>query len=292
MIEIKLSQGAKPGHGGLLPAAKVTQEIADIRDVPIGQAVVSPASHSAFDSPRGLLEFVKQLRELSGGKPVGFKLCLGNKHEFLGIVKAMIETNITPDFITVDGGEGGTGAAPTEMTNSVGTPLRDGLIYVHNTLLGAELRDRMRLIASGKMFSAFHIVRAMALGADTVNSARGFMLSLGCIQSRACNTDHCPTGIATTNLSRAKALVVTEKSNRVENFHRETVKNLVELIGAAGLNDISELKAHHINRRVQGTHVSNYAELYPTIEPGCLVDDNCRPAAWQADWARASADHF
>ena len=292
MIEIKLSQGAKPGHGGLLPAAKVTQEVADIRDVPIGVTVASPAAHSAFSTPKGLLEFVQQLRELSGGKPVGFKLCLGNKHEFLGIVKAMLETNITPDFITVDGGEGGTGAAPTEMTNSVGTPLRDALIYVHNTLVGAELRDRMRIIASGKMFSAFHIVRAMALGADTVNSARGFMLSLGCIQARSCNTDHCPTGIATTNVNRAKALVVTDKAQRVANFHSETVKNLVELAGAAGLNGIEELKAHHINRRVQGTHVSNYAELYPTIEPGCLVDDNCRPAAWQGDWNRASADHF
>ena len=292
MIEIKLSQGAKPGHGGLLPAAKVTQEVADIRDVPLGETVVSPAAHSAFSTPKGLLEFVQQLRELSGGKPVGFKFCLGNKHEFLAICKAMIETNITPDFITVDGGEGGTGAAPTEMTNSVGTPLRDALIYVNNTLIGAELRDRMRLIASGKMFSAFHIVRAMALGADTVNSARGFMLSLGCIQARSCNTDHCPTGIATTNLNRAKAIVVTDKAQRVANFHRETVKNLVELAGAAGLNSLEELKPYHINRRVQGTQVSNYAELYPTIQPGCLVDDNCRPVAWQADWDRASANHF
>ena len=260
--------------------------------MPIGKTVASPPAHSAFSTPKGLLEFVAQLRELSGGKPVGFKLCLGNKHEFLSIVKAMLETNITPDFITIDGGEGGTGAAPTEMTNSVGTPLRDALIYVHNTLIGAELRDRMRLIASGKMFSAFHIVRAMALGADTVNSARGFMLSLGCIQARSCNTDHCPTGIATTNPNRAKAIVVTDKAQRVANFHKETVKNLVELAGAAGLNSLSELKSHHINRRVQGTHVSNYAELYPTIQPGCLVDDNCRPVAWQADWERASAERF
>jgi len=292
MIEIKLSQGAKPGHGGLLPGAKVTEEIASIRDVPVGETVASPAGHSAFSTPKGLIDFVAQLRELSGGKPVGFKFCLGNKHEFIGICKAMIEADTFPDFITIDGGEGGTGAAPTEMTNSVGTPLRDGLIYVHNTLKGMGIRDNMRIIASGKMFSAFHIIRAMALGADTVNSARGFMLSLGCIQARACNTDHCPTGIATTNPARAKALVVTDKAQRVANFHHETVKNLVELAGAAGLHNLEELEAHHIQRRVQGTEVKTYAQLYPEICDGSILDPATRPEGWKAEWELASAERF
>ena len=241
MIEIKLSQGAKPGHGGILPAAKLTAEIAAIRHVPMGHDVVSPPSHSAFSTPIELLHFVKQLRELSGGKPVGFKLCIGRRDEFIAICKAMIETGILPDFITVDGGEGGTGAAPTEMTNSVGTPIRDGLIFVNNALIGFGLRKHIRIIASGKMFTAFHILRAIALGADTVNSARGMMMSLGCIQARTCNTDHCPTGIATQNPSRNNAIVVTDKAQRVANFQRETIKNLVELVGAAGLNGIHEL---------------------------------------------------
>lgn len=289
MIEIKLSQGAKPGHGGILPAAKLTEEIAKIRHVPMGQDVVSPPSHSAFSTPIGLLEFVKTLRELSGGKPVGFKLCIGRHDEFLAICKAMLETGITPDFITVDGGEGGTGAAPTEMTNSVGTPIRDALIFVNSALIGVGLRDRIRIIASGKMFSAFHILRAVALGADTVNSARGMMLSLGCVQSRTCNTDHCPTGIATQNPSRNKAIVVTDKAQRVANFHRETVTNLVELVGAAGLDGIDQLEPKHINRRVQGTEVKSYAQLYPCITPGCLLDDAIIPNDWKDDWVAANA---
>jgi len=290
MIEIKLSQGAKPGHGGILPAAKVTPEISKIRHVPMGQDVVSPPAHNAFSTPKGLLEFVKQLRELSGGKPVGFKLCIGRQDEFLAICKAMVETGITPDFITIDGGEGGTGAAPTEMTNSVGTPIKDALIFVHSALLGVGLRDNIRIIASGKMFSAFHILRALALGADAVNSARGMMLSLGCIQARTCNTDHCPTGIATQNSSRNKAIVVPTKAERVANFHRETVKNLVELVGAAGLDGIHQLEAKHINRRVQGTDVKSYAELYPSIASGCLLDDAQRPEAWKVNWEAANAD--
>lgn len=292
MIEIKLSQGAKPGHGGILPAAKLTEEIAKIRHVPMGADVVSPPAHSAFSSPKELLGFVKQLRELSGGKPVGFKLCIGRHDEFLAICKAMLETGITPDFITVDGGEGGTGAAPTEMTNSIGTPIRDALIFVNSALLGVGVRDKVRIIASGKMFSAFHILRAIALGADTVNSARGFMLSLGCIQARACNTGHCPTGIATQNPSRNKAIVVTDKAQRVANFQRETVTNLVELIGAAGLNGLEELEPRHINRRVQGTDIKNYAQLYPSIQHACLLKDISVPKDWQEDWALASADRW
>jgi glutamate synthase domain-containing protein 2 len=289
MIEIKLSQGAKPGHGGILPAAKLTKEISIIRHVPMGQDVVSPPSHSAFSTPIGLLNFVAQLRELSGGKPVGFKLCVGRRDEFLAICKAMLETGIKPDFITVDGGEGGTGAAPTEMTNSVGTPIRDALIFVNSALIGVGLRDQIRIIASGKMFTAFHILRAMALGADTVNSARGMMLALGCIQARTCNTDHCPTGIATQNPSRNKGIVVTEKAQRVANFQHETVKNLVELLGAAGLDNLEDLGPEHINRRVQGTEVKNYAQLYPQLKSGSLLHNDSIPEDWKYHWDKAQA---
>jgi glutamate synthase domain-containing protein 2 len=292
MIEIKMSQGAKPGHGGILPAAKVTEEIAAIRHVPMGQDVISPPAHSAFSTPIELLHFVKQLRDLSGGKPVGFKLCIGRHDEFLAICKAMIETNIYPDFITVDGGEGGTGAAPTEMTNSVGTPIRDALIFVNNALIGFGLRKHIRIIASGKMFTAFHVLRAIALGADTVNSARGMMLSLGCIQARTCNTDNCPTGIATQNPSRNKAIVVTNKAQRVANFHRETVANLVELVAATGLNGIHELKPKHINRRIQGTDVQNYAQLYPTMPESVLLDEDKIPENWRYDMQEAKASSW
>lgn len=289
MIEIKLSQGAKPGHGGILPAAKLTEEIAQIRNVPMGADVISPPAHSAFGTPAGLLDFVQQLRDLSDGKPVGFKLCIGRRDEFLAICKAMLESGITPDFITVDGGEGGTGAAPTEMTNSVGTPLRDALIFVNRALIGTGLRDRIRIIASGKMFSAFHILRSIALGADTVNSARGMMMALGCIQARSCNTDHCPTGIATQNPARSKGLVVTDKATRVANFHAETVANLAELIAAAGLDSLEQLEPRHINRRVQGTEVKTYAQLYPTIAPGSLLQADTIPEDWREDWLRAAA---
>ena len=292
MIEIKLSQGAKPGHGGILPAAKVTEEISKIRNVPMGQDVISPPSHPAFSTPIELLHFVKKLRELSNGKPVGFKLCIGRRDEFLGICKAMLETNILPDFITVDGGEGGTGAAPTEMTNSVGTPIKDALIFVHSALIGVGLRDKIRIIASGKMFSAFHILRAIAIGADTVNSARGMMLALGCIQARSCNTDHCPTGIATQDPVRNKGLVVTDKSQRVANFHQQTIMNLIELIGAAGLDNIEQLEPKHINRRVQGTEVKTYADLYPSIPENCLLEKGCAPKEFAADWENAHASHW
>jgi len=241
VIEIKLSQGAKPGHGGILPAVKLTPEIAAIRHVPMGQDVISPPAHTAFSSPLGLLEFVARLRDLAGGKPVGFKLCIGRKSEFLAICKAMLETGITPDFITVDGSEGGTGAAPIELTNSVGTPLRDGLIFVRNALVGIGLRDQVRLIAAGKAISAFHVLRLIALGADTVNSARAMMFALGCIQSRHCNRGTCPTGVATQDPARYKALHVDDKASRVARYHRSLFKNLMEMVGAAGLARIS----HH-----------------------------------------------
>lgn len=292
MIEIKISQGAKPGHGGLLPAIKLTQEIADIRQVPMGHDVNSPPAHTAFSSPVGLLEFVARLRELSGGKPVGFKLCIGKKTEFLSICKAVLETGIAPDFVTIDGAEGGTGAAPIELINSVGTPLREGVIFVHNALIGTGLRDRIRIIAAGKAFSAFHIVRMLALGADTVNAARAMMFALGCIQSRHCNLDTCPTGITTQTPARYKALDVDSKSVRVANYHASMIKHLMELIGAAGLTNLEELRPGHINHRVRGTEITNYAELYPRIMDCCLLSDADRPASWQKDWEQATSENW
>jgi glutamate synthase domain-containing protein 2 len=289
MIEIKLSQGAKPGHGGILPAAKLTQEIATIRLVPMGKDVLSPPGHSAFSSPKGLLEFVAKLRGLSGGKPVGFKLCLGNKQEFLSICKAMQETGIMPDFITVDGGEGGTGAAPVELTNSVGMPLRDALRFIHNALRGIDVRDQVRIIAAGQVFSAFHILRLVALGADAVNSARGMMLALGCIQSRRCNTDKCPTGITTQNPARYKKLDVTDKGARVANYHHSTLGALAELLNILGLNRLSDMQPQYINRRINQELVMSYEELYPCHPTGFLLDDNNVPDYWQQDWQRANA---
>lgn len=289
MIEIKLSQGAKPGHGGILPEAKLTEEIAAIRKVPMGHDVVSPAAHSEFSTPIELLEFVERLRALSGGKPVGFKLCIGRRDEFLAICKAMLETGKVPDFITVDGGEGGTGAAPTEMTNSLGTPLRDALIFVNQALIGVGLRDQVRVIASGKILSAFHLLRAIALGADTVNSARGMMMALGCIQSRSCNTDHCPTGIATQDPARGNGLVVSDKATRVANYHEATIENLLELLGAAGLESLDELEPRHINRRIEGTTIRTYAQLYPGISPNCLLHSETIPNEWKDDWQSANA---
>lgn len=292
MIEIKLSQGAKPGHGGILPAVKLTQEIADIRHVPMGHDVISPPAHTAFSTPLGLLEFVARLRDLSGGKPVGFKLCIGSKREFLAICKAMLETGITPDFITVDGGEGGTGAAPIELTNSVGTPLRDGLIFVHNALRGSGLRDRIRIIASGKVTTPYHMLRLMALGADTINSARAMMFALGCIQSRQCHKDTCPTGVATQNPARYKALDVDIKAKRVASYHAATIETLGALLAAAGLNKLQELRPWHINRRVNGSDVRNYDELYPCITNGCLLTETDTPDTWRKDWAQAVSDSW
>jgi len=287
MIEIKLSQGAKPGHGGILPAVKLTREIAAIRHVPMGQDVVSPPAHTTFSTPLGLLQFVARLRELSGGKPVGFKLCIGNKVEFLAICKAMLETGITADFITVDGAEGGTGAAPVELANSVGTPLRDGLVFVHNALLGSGLRSSIRIIASGKAISAFHVLRLLALGADTVNVARAMMFALGCLQSRHCNQDTCPTGVATQNPARYQALDVDLKAIRVANYHASMIENLMELVAAAGLTGLDELQPGHIHRRVDGTETRTYAELYPTIADRCLLSDNDLPEGWRNDWEQA-----
>lgn len=292
MIEIKLSQGAKPGHGGILPAAKVTEEIAKIRGVELGKDVISPPAHTAFSSPKELLEFVGKLRELSDGKPIGFKLCIGYKTEFLSICKAMVETGITPDFITVDGAEGGTGAAPVELTNSVGTPLWDAVPFVNNALIGTGFRDKIRIIAAGKVISAFHMVRIMALGADTINSARGMMFALGCIQSRHCNTDQCPTGIATQNPARYQALDVTDKGERVANYHRSMIHHLVELLEVSGLKSTEDIKTWHINRRISGEQVKNYSEIYEALDKGCLLTKKTVPDGWKIDWDNAHIDSW
>ncbi len=292
MIEIKLSQGAKPGHGGILPAVKLTKEIATIRNVPMGHDVISPAAHTAFSTPKGLLDFVVKLRELSGGKPVGFKLCIGKRSEFLAICKAMIETGISPDFITVDGGEGGTGAAPVELTNSVGMPLKDALIFVNNALIGAGVRNKIRIIASGKSLSSFHLLRLLALGADTVNAARAMMFALGCIQSRHCNTDKCPTGIATQDPSRYKALDVDHKAKRVASYHASIIENLHELIAAIGLTNTNQLTAEHINQRVQGTDIKNYAQLYPKTEMGAFLEDSKMPDDLKTAWNNANIESW
>lgn len=262
MIEIKLSQGAKPAHGGILPAAKLTVEIAGIRGVEVGQDVISPSSHSAFHSPEGLLGFIAQLRELSGGKPVGFKLCVGDRSEVADLVAAMVSTGIVPDFITVDGAEGGTGAAPPELSDYVGMPLREGLDVVNRALIDAGVRDDIRLIAAGKIATGFDMARCFALGADLCYSARAMMLSLGCIQARRCHTNECPVGVATQDPARSKALVVPDKAKRVEYFHRATVENFLELVGAAGCQNPSELALRHIYRRIDQATVASYERIY------------------------------
>lgn len=291
MIEIKLSQGAKPGHGGVLPAAKVTAEIAAIRGVEQGKDCVSPSSHSAFSTPLDLIAFIAQLRQLSGGKPVGFKFCVGHAYEFMGLVKAMLETGITPDFIVVDGTEGGTGAAPLEFMDHLGTPLRDGLVFVHSTLVGANLRDQIRIGASGKVTSAFDMARAMALGADWCNAARGFMFAVGCIQAQQCHTGACPTGVATQDKARQRAIHVPDKSERVASFHRETLKALSELVAACGLRHPSELRAHHFMHRAAPDRVSSFAERYEFLSPGALLEGGGGPH-YREPWSKARADSF
>lgn len=292
MIEIKLSQGAKPGHGGILPAKKNTPEIAAIRLVKAGTTVFSPPFHSAFSTPLELIHFVKKLRDLSGGKPVGFKLCVGRKSEFLSICKAMVQLNIYPDFITVDGGEGGTGAAPPEFTNFVGMPLLDALAFVDDALRGFGIRNKMRVIASGKILTGFHILRAMALGADTCNCARAMMMALGCIQALECNKNTCPTGVATQDPYFMKGLVVEDKKTRVANFHKNTVESFVELIGAAGMDHPGKINRSHVYRRVFMNMVKTYEEIYPTLPEGCLLPGGDVPFEYEEYMKRASAESF
>ena len=292
MIEIKLSQGAKPGHGGILPKHKVTEEIANTRGVPMGEDCISPSRHSAFSTPTELLQFIAQLRELSGGKPVGFKFCLGHPWEFMGIVKAMLETGILPDFIVVDGKEGGTGAAPLEFTDHLGVPLREGLLFVHNTLVGSNLRDKIKLGASGKIVSAFDIARVLAIGADWANSARGFMFAIGCIQSQSCHTNKCPTGVATQDPLRQRALVVEDKAQRVYNFHRNTLKALAEMLAAAGLDHPAQIDAKHLVQRMSATEIKLFAQQHVFLAPGELLSGQIAGEFYERMWRMARADSF
>ena len=297
MIELKLSQGAKPGHGGVLPGPKVTIEIAAARGVPVGVDCVSPASHSAFSNPVEMMRFIERLRQLSGGKPTGFKLCIGHPWEWFGICKAMLETGILPDFIVVDGAEGGTGAAPLEFTDHVGAPLQEGLLLVHNTLVGLNLRDRIRLGAAGKVISAFDIARLMAIGADWCNAARGFMFALGCIQAQACHTGACPTGVTTQDPHRQQALAVSDKTERVYRFHQNTLHALQELVQAAGLSHPNDITASHIVRRASGHDVRLLANQLPLVKPGVLADAIDGRADWPHNvfrlyWPVASAHSF
>ncbi|MFK8015633.1 MAG: FMN-binding glutamate synthase family protein [Gammaproteobacteria bacterium] len=291
MIEVKLSQGAKPGGGGILPAAKVTADIAKARGVPEGRTVHSPAAHSRFSTPVELLEFLNELRELSGGKPVGFKLCIGQRREFMAMLKAMIATGIVPDFITVDGSEGGTGAAPRELTDHVGLPLRDGLVFAHNALVGAGLRDQVRVICSGKIINGFDLAAKIAMGADLCNSARGMMFALGCIQARRCQANTCPTGIATQDPWRMNGLVVADKVPRVTNYHRGTIKHFLKVLAACGLDDATQLSPQLLYRRVSATRVNHYAELYDYLEIDALKNGD-GGAPYQPFWDAARPETF
>ncbi len=292
LIEIKLSQGAKPGHGGILPAAKVTREISQTRGVPMGQDCISPPRHSAFSTPRQLMEFIARLRELSGGKPVGFKLCIGHPWEFMGIVKAMLETGVRPDFIVVDGGEGGTGAAPVEFSDHLGAPMREGLLFVHNTLVGAGIRQQIKVGAAGRIVSAYDIASVLAIGADWANAARGFMFALGCVQSLSCNTNHCPTGVATQDPIRQRALVVPDKAERVANFHHNTLKALADMLAAAGLSHPSQIQAHHLSRRVSATEIRGFDQIHEFLKPGALLEGVTHAPFYTRNWDLASADSF
>ena len=291
MIELKLSQGAKPGHGGVLPGSKVTKEIAEARGVPEGEAVNSPAAHPEFDTPIELLEFVTKLRDLSGGKPTGIKLCVGQPHELFALGKAMLETGMHPDFITVDGAEGGTGAAPLELSNSVGMPLREGQIFVRNMLVGCGLRDTVKIATSGKIHSGAQMAKSFALGADWCNAARPFMFALGCVQSMQCHTGHCPTGVATQVAWRQRGLVVEEKGPRVARFHKQTLHSLREIVVAMGLSDPWSMTPLDMRERINGARSDAFDRIYYFAEPGVLLEDaDNTPLA--RHWAAARADTF
>jgi glutamate synthase domain-containing protein 2 len=292
MIELKLSQGAKPGHGGILPAKKNTPEIAAIRKIKPGIDVDSPPYHRAFNTPKGLLNLLQQMRELSGGRPVGFKLCIGNKHEFVAICKAIIETKIYPDFITIDGGEGGTGAAPVEFSNHVGMPFREALAFAHNTLIGFDLRQKIKIIASGHIVTGFDIFRAHALGADVCNAARAMMIALGCIQALECHQNTCPTGVATQDPKLSAGLVPEDKKVRVASYQHKTVESFLELMAGAGIDEASKISRRHINRRVFMNQIKRYDEIYPLIPIGSLLSDNNIPEEYQELLKMSSAETF
>jgi glutamate synthase domain-containing protein 2 len=291
MIEVKLSQGAKPGHGGVLPGAKVTSEIAEARGIPIGETCFSPPHHTAFDTPKGLLDFLDQLRDLSGGKPVGFKLCIGNRWEFLAICKAMVETGQRADFIVIDGAEGGTGAAPAEFLDHVGAPLRQGLVFARNALVGCGLKDDIKLGASGKQVSAYNMAASLALGADWINTARGFMFALGCVQSLHCHNNTCPTGIATSDRGRQRGLVVADKADRVFHFHKNTVEALMEVVGAAGCHHPDELAPHHIMHRTATEESVPADRLYKLLTQNALLEDGAGTHLAH-EWAMAQSGSF
>ncbi len=291
MVEIKISQGAKPGHGGILPAKKVTPEIAKIRNVPLGQDVLSPPAHSAFSTPIEMMHFIATLRERSGGKPVGFKLCVGKRREFLAVCKAMVETGIAPDYIAVDGGEGGTGAAPVEYSDHVGSPSVEALIFVHNALVGFNLRERIRVIGSGKVSTGFGMIKKVALGADMVYAARSMMLALGCIQALRCNANICPAGVATQDPNLVAGLVVTDKRKRVTAYHAETVESFAELLGTMGLKHSHELRPWHLMRRTTPTETKHLGELYRYLKPGELLGDQ-PPVEYARAVRAASAQSF
>ena len=292
MIEIKLSQGAKPGHGGILPAKKVTPEIAAARGVPMGVDCISPSRHSAFETPLEMMAFVAQLRELSGGKPVGFKLCVGHPWEFMAIVKAILATNIVPDFIVVDGGEGGTGAAPVEFSDHIGVPMREGLLFVRNVLTGAGLRDRIKIGVAGRLISAFDLASVLAIGADWTNAARGYMFALGCIQSMSCHTNRCPTGVATQDKMRQNALVVPDKAERVRHFHDQTVSALADMLAAAGVAHPNDLQPHHLVHRQTSTELHLFSREHHFLTPGSLLSGECKLPYYIDNWVLAQAASF
>ncbi|KTD76542.1 FMN-binding glutamate synthase family protein [Legionella waltersii] len=291
MIEIKLSQGAKPSHGGILPAAKLTEEIARVRKVPMGRDVLSPIAHSAFSNPVELLQFVKKLRDLSEGKPIGFKMCLGRKDQLFGLCKAMLETNILPDFITVDGAEGGTGAAPVEYVNFIGTPLEAGLVYVHNALVGIGVRDKVRIICSGKVANGFDMLTNIALGADMCNSARAMMMAIGCLQTKQCNANTCPTGVATQKKRLQYGLVVDQKKQHVANFHNNTIKSFLEMVGALGLSNPSDLRPYHIMRRVGVGLAKTLDQIYTYVRPGQFLTGDV-PEPYKRFWEMGDPHKF
>ena len=291
MIEIKLSQGAKPGHGGVLPKAKITEEIAKTRQIPMGEDCVSPAAHSAFSTPIEMMHWVARLRELSGGKPVGIKLCVGHPHEVFAVIKAMLETQIYVDFIVVDGAEGGTGAAPVELSNRVGMPLREGLILVQNALVGSNLRDKIKLAASGKVHSGAGLAMNAAMGADWCNAARAFMFSVGCVQSMRCHTGTCPTGVATQVEWRQKGLVVEDKAERVAEFHKQTLAAMRDIVVAMGLDNPWEIHPASLHERTNSARSDSMDQIYQFLKPGELLD-HPEETHYARYWKVAQASSF